>query len=237
MEVGNRAMDALSAGHKDEATQLLLSPAEVSLHAVALAAADEDLKLNAREATTAAAAIAVDATRTVWINCLMTLAIVILSIIIGAQLNRFVTPRIRNVMEMVQRFAAKDMTAYVQTTASDEIGRMGEALNDSVAAIREVLRSVAQGADTLSAATTEISARAVRKRRQRQHPVQQDQPDRRRRPGNDRDHRRDQPQRRERRHRQPRLRRNRRPGRRSDAGRRRHHGKNCRRHPAPSPSK
>jgi chromosome segregation ATPase len=62
---------------------------------------------------------------------------------------------------MVQRFAAKDMTAYVQPTATDEIGRLGEALNESVATIREVLRSVAQGSDTLAAATTEISARAA----------------------------------------------------------------------------
>ena len=105
--------------------------------------------------------MAANATRTVWISVFMTLAIVVLCIVIGTQLNRFVTPRIRNVVAMVQRFAAKDMTAYVQPTATDEIGRLGEALNESVATIREVLRSVAQGSDTLAAATTEISARAA----------------------------------------------------------------------------
>ncbi len=161
MEVSNRAMAALSAGHKDEASQLLLSASAISLHAVALAAADEDLQLNAREANQEAAAMAADATRTEWISVFMTLAIVAFCVVIGMQLNRFVTPRIRNVMDMVQKFAAKDMTAYVQATATDEIGRMGEALNESVATIREVLRSVAQGSDTLAAATTEISARAA----------------------------------------------------------------------------
>ena len=83
---------------------------------------------------------------------------------IGFQLNRFVTPRIRNVMKMAERLSQKDMTAYVRLTATDEIGRMGEMLNSSVANMREVLRSVAQSAETLSAATTEISTRAERKR-------------------------------------------------------------------------
>jgi methyl-accepting chemotaxis protein len=161
LEGSERAMAALAAGHKDEAAQVLLSPSLVSLHSTALAAADEDLQLNAREAQQSAAAMAANATRTVWISVFMTLAIVVLCIVIGTQLNRFVTPRIRNVVAMVQRFAAKDMTAYVQPTATDEIGRLGEALNESVATIREVLRSVAQGSDTLAAATTEISARAA----------------------------------------------------------------------------
>ncbi len=53
------------------------------------------------------------------------------------------------------------MTASVEVTGTDEIGRMAEAFNTSVASMRAVLQSVAQGAETLSAATTEISARAV----------------------------------------------------------------------------
>ena len=118
MEVSNRAMAALSAGHKDEASQLLLSASAISLHAVALAAADEDLQLNAREANQEAAAMAADATRTEWISVFMTLAIVAFCVVIGMQLNRFVTPRIRNVMDMVQKFAAKDLTAHVQATAN-----------------------------------------------------------------------------------------------------------------------
>ena len=57
--------------------------------------------------------------------------------------------------------AAKDLTASVRVTGTDEIGQLGEAFNASVASIRKVLQSVAKGADTLSSATTEISARAV----------------------------------------------------------------------------
>jgi methyl-accepting chemotaxis protein len=63
-------------------------------------------------------------------------------------------------MKMAERLQAKDMTAYVKATATDEIGRMGEALNSSIAAMRDVLQSVARSAGTLSAATTEISTRS-----------------------------------------------------------------------------
>jgi len=50
---------------------------------------------------------------------------------------------------------------FVESTGTDEIGRVADAFDMSVAAIREVLIAVAQGAETLSAATTEISARSV----------------------------------------------------------------------------
>jgi methyl-accepting chemotaxis protein len=53
------------------------------------------------------------------------------------------------------------MTTSIRVTGSDEIGRLGEAINTSVAAMRDVLQSVARGAETLSAATTEMSARSI----------------------------------------------------------------------------
>src|SRR5208337_3074111 len=55
----------------------------------------------------------------------------------------------------------KDLTVRVSESGRDEIGRMSAALNTSVASMRVVLQSVAQGAETLSAATTEMSARSV----------------------------------------------------------------------------
>jgi methyl-accepting chemotaxis protein len=161
LDVSNRAMAALAAGRKNDAVQLLLSPAEGDIHAVALGAADQDIQLNSKEATDTASAMAGESMRTTWISVFMTLAIVALCLFIGTQLNRFVTPRLRNVMKMVQKLAAKDMTAYVKPTATDEIGRMGAMLNTSVATMREVLQSVARSADTLSAATAQISASAA----------------------------------------------------------------------------
>jgi methyl-accepting chemotaxis protein len=159
-EVSDRAMTALNAGNKEGAAQLLLAPDEVAAHGTVLKAADADLQLNASEAKKESATMAAESARATWVSLVTTLVIIVLCVVIGVQLNRFVTPRIRNVMKMAQRLEAKDMTAYVRPTATDEIGRMGEMLNRGIANIREVLLSVARGADTLSAATTEISARA-----------------------------------------------------------------------------
>jgi methyl-accepting chemotaxis protein len=76
-------------------------------------------------------------------------------------LTREIAPRVERIRLAMERFAAKDLTAAVTVTGTDEIGRLGEAINVSIAAVCDVLRSVAQGAETLSAATTEISTRAV----------------------------------------------------------------------------
>ncbi len=50
---------------------------------------------------------------------------------------------------------------FVRATGTDEIGRVADAFDASVAAMRAVVESVARGAQTLSAASTQISARAV----------------------------------------------------------------------------
>jgi methyl-accepting chemotaxis protein len=160
LEDSDRAQALLAEGHRDEAVRLLTSDAVTGEILTTASVSVQDLELVAAEATGESAAVAQGAARATSINLFMTLAIVLVCIVIGAQLNRFVTPRIRNVMKMAQRLEAKDMMAFVRPTATDEIGRMGEVLNRGVANIREVLLSVARGADTLSAATTEIGARA-----------------------------------------------------------------------------
>ncbi len=159
-----------------------------------------------------------------------TLMIIALCILVGVVLTRVIAPRIAKGTEMLERLAAKDLTAYVPVTGTDEIGRLGEALNT-------MCRNPSHGASggrsrrRYSLRRDHRNQRALRSdRRQRACTIQQDQPDRRRRAGNDRNHRRNQPQRRKRRRRQPRLGRNRRPGRRRDAGRGNHHGKDRRRH-------
>jgi methyl-accepting chemotaxis protein len=160
IEASNRAVELEGSGQTEQAIGLLSSVATAGLFNDALNAGDQDLQLNALEATDEAASMAGEGRRTNWFSILMTFAIVAVSVLIGTQLNRFVTPRVRRVMAMAQRLAAKDLTAQVTITATDELGRMGGALNSSIGNMREVLRSVARSAETLSAATTEISARA-----------------------------------------------------------------------------
>jgi methyl-accepting chemotaxis protein len=96
-----------------------------------------------------------------WIEVWVTLLIVLLCAFTGLALTRVTAPRIEKLRAAVQRMANKDLTAHAEVTGTDEIGRTGEALNDTVASIREILQSVAQGSETLSTATTEISTRSV----------------------------------------------------------------------------
>jgi len=159
LEVSNRAA-GVSGDQPEVARGLIMSESAVSSLNAALEAVNQDFQLNSKEAKGEAAGMVEASNRTTWISVLMTLVVVLASIVIGTQLNRFVTPRIHNVMKMAQRLEAKDMTAYVKPTATDEIGRMGEMLNGGIANICAVLRSVAKGADTLSAATTEITSSA-----------------------------------------------------------------------------
>ena len=91
----------------------------------------------------------------------VTLLIILLCALIGVVLTREIAPRLNRLKIAVEAMAAKDLTANVRVTGTDEIGQLGEAFNTSVDSMRAVLQSVAQGADTLSSATTEISARAV----------------------------------------------------------------------------
>jgi methyl-accepting chemotaxis protein len=96
-----------------------------------------------------------------WVNIGVTLLIMLLCALTGIGLTRVTAPRIGRVKVAAERLAQKDLTASINVSGSDEIGQLGAALNDSVAVIRSVVQSVARGADMLSSATTEISARSV----------------------------------------------------------------------------
>ena len=101
------------------------------------------------------------ATRATWIGVCLALVILLLSVLIGMLLNREIAPRLDRLKIAIEAMADKDLTTNVRITSTDEMGQLGEAFNTSIASIRAVLGSVAQGAETLSAATTEISTRAV----------------------------------------------------------------------------
>jgi methyl-accepting chemotaxis protein len=160
-EASNRANAILNAGKSDDALDLEQSDTVVGYFHEAFAALDDDLALNAKYGTEEANAATAAGIRATWINAGITLLIILFCALIGAALTREVAPRLNQIKEAVQAMAAKDLTAKVVVTGTDEIGQLGESFNSSVASMRTVLESVAQGADTLSATTTEISTRAV----------------------------------------------------------------------------
>jgi methyl-accepting chemotaxis protein len=161
IEGSNRGMDLMRASKTGDAANLILSDSLRLPLEAALAGAQDDFELNVKYGEKGAQDATDSSARATWINVAVTLLIVVLCALVGILLTRVIAPRLTRVLAALEGLAAKDLTVFVQATGTDEIGRVAEAFDASVAAIREVLQAVAQGAETLSAATTEISARSV----------------------------------------------------------------------------
>ena len=161
LESSNRSLELLNAGKTGDALELCTSDSVLSSFSSATSVLTDDLNLNAKYGTQESNAVTASASRATWIDIGISLLMVVLCSVVGMYLYREIAPRVGHLKVAVQAMAAKDMTASVRVTGTDELGLLGMAFNESVAAMRSVLQSVAQGAETLSAATTQISARAV----------------------------------------------------------------------------
>jgi methyl-accepting chemotaxis protein len=126
-----------------------------------LATTETDLDLIIKQGTDASHDATDSSTSAMWISSGVTLLIVCLCALIGTVLTKVIAPRLTRVLAALEGLAAKDLTVFVKATGTDEIGRVADAFDASVAALRSVLVSVVQGAETLSSATTEMSARSV----------------------------------------------------------------------------
>jgi methyl-accepting chemotaxis protein len=161
VEGSNRGMAWMAASKIGDAKNILLSDAlRIPLES-ALATNQQDFDLNIKAGTRAAHEATISSVHATWINAGFTLLIVLLCAFIGSALTQVIAPRLVRVLAALEALAAKDLTAFVQATGTDEIGRVAEAFDASVESMRGVLQSVAQGAQTLSAATSQMSARSI----------------------------------------------------------------------------
>ena len=160
-EISHQGAALKGAGKNAEALDRIFSEETVNAFNALTGALGEDLKYNAEEGTQEAGDAAAASGKAVWIESIITLLILVLCIVVGMTLSRLIAPRIARGTAMLERLAAKDLTAYVEVTGTDEIGRLGQALNKCADTFRSVLQEVGRGADTLTAATTEITARAT----------------------------------------------------------------------------
>jgi len=160
-DISDRAVAANNAGKQADALDLLTSDAATKAFATALDASNDDVSFNVREGQDDATAATAACKKSKWLTTIIGLLTVLLCAIVGILLNREIVPRIARLKKAVEAMAAKDLTASIAVSGTDEIGRLGEAINTSIVSVREVLEAVAHGSETLSAATTEISTRAV----------------------------------------------------------------------------
>ena len=161
MEISNHGLEFVKAGKPGDALDALSGESTIASYSGALAGINAAISYRVDKGTTSSQGATKAAARATWVGSSLVLLIVILCASTGMILTREIAPRINRLKNAIQAMAQKDLTISVRVTGTDEIGRLGEAFNASVASIRAVLHSVAKGAETLSATTTEISTRAV----------------------------------------------------------------------------
>ena len=161
LEFSSRADSLLAAGKTGDAMDILMADSTIQTFAAVLDETNDNLKLNVDGGSKEARETATLSSHAVLISVVVTVVIVALCALIGILLTHEIAPRLVRVMLALQQMAEKDMTVRIEDSSTDEIGRLGEAFDTGIESIRSVLQSVAQGAETLSAATVEISTRSV----------------------------------------------------------------------------
>ena len=161
MESSNAAVQLLAQAKNGDALDKLTSDGTNASLAEALKLSSQDLSLNAEHGTADSKAMTSSASSAFWIGLVLTLGIVALCAVVGVFLTQSIAPPLQAATAALERVADKDLTVSVDETGQDEIGRLAVALNTSVASMRTVIAAVAQGAETITAATTQMSARSV----------------------------------------------------------------------------
>ncbi len=160
-DLSDRGAGLLAAGNAGDALDTLSSDKLSAALGDAMSATAAEFQAQVTTGVSAGAAVSSSSRHATWIVASGCLLIVMLCALTGMGLTRVTAPRIARVKALAQRLAQKDLTATDHATGTDEIGQMGIAVLESIAVIRSVVESVARGAEMLSAAATEISARSV----------------------------------------------------------------------------
>jgi len=154
-------MQMMNAGKLAEAREFAAMGKTLRQFDIISNAVEQDQQLNdkmGQEAGANATHLVSRSTGLAWTTLLVSLG---LSTLIGMFLTRSIAPPLVAAAHALERVAQKDLSVQVEVESTDEVGRLSEALNQSVAATREVLTSISQAADTLSAATEELSVRSA----------------------------------------------------------------------------
>lgn len=160
LQVSDRAQ-ALERAHQLSQAAALVSGADgVSLFRAALGVSNDDIDYNLGEGSRDAAAAVTVLLHSTIINVVITVVIVLLSALTGWQLTRLIAPRLSRGTAMLERLAEGDLTASIRVMGTDEIGRLGVAMNRCAEETRKVIQSVATSADTVAAAVTQVTAQA-----------------------------------------------------------------------------
>ncbi len=161
IELSDRGTDLVAAGKISDALDLLASDSTNAIFSSALTAINMEIELNVNGGTESAEEAAAASQRATWANVAINLLLIGLCAFLGFGLTKVTAPRFKVVTGALERLAEKDLTTQVAVAGTDEIGRMGDALNHCVGSMRALMQSIATSAATLSQGASDVSARSV----------------------------------------------------------------------------
>jgi methyl-accepting chemotaxis protein len=156
----SREQQLLDAGKKAEAQQILVGPDMFKAYVATMSAAQADLDLNSRSSSEEGDHAIQLIHKLVFIAAILVVVTILLSAFVGMALTHVIVPPLLRATVALEALAGKDLTARVEASGKDEVGRLSIAINISVDAMQKVLQTLAHGAETLSAAAEELSQHA-----------------------------------------------------------------------------
>jgi len=96
----------------------------------------------------------------VTLSIALVIGALLLSMGIAVKLTRMIAPPLTAATEALERVAQKDLTVKVDELGEDEVGRLCRAINLTIDSMTDVLGNLAHSAETLSAASEEMSLQA-----------------------------------------------------------------------------
>jgi methyl-accepting chemotaxis protein len=160
-EVSDHILELMNTNKVADALDLAVSDKVTDMAMTALNDVAEDVNYTSGYGTELAVSVTRSSNQSTWIDLVVTGIIALFCAIVGLVLTRLIVPPLKSVTEALEHMANKDLTVTVETLGSDEIGRLSAAFNTSIASMREVLKSIGQGAETLSTAAEELSIRST----------------------------------------------------------------------------
>ncbi len=94
------------------------------------------------------------------ISAAVTLLAVILLVIVGVTISRFITKPIKQIQELMEEAKQGDLTVFGNYQSKDEIGLLTNDFNQMIIGLREIMIKVSTTASSLASSSDELSASA-----------------------------------------------------------------------------
>ena len=160
-DVEDTVLASLAQQH-DQAGWLQVHDAQVApLFTTMLDGLAEMEEVESADAAASAEAAAAESARQRTFAVVVLVVGVLLALGIGVVVARSIAAKVRRVEHVAEALAAGDLTRTTDLTTTDELGRMGAAIDAAMGRLRAVLATVVDSSATVAASAEELSASAA----------------------------------------------------------------------------